>query len=120
MSKKFPQRIQNIVQNEPKSNTKFHIRNESFQDGLGFVLGLSWVVLGSILATKIMKINICFKNGFVEITCLKKMRLGKPFWTELGSIWVPQRLLKGSQIDAKISQNRIKKRSKNKIGLDRS
>ena len=54
-----------------------------------------------------------FLKGFVKIAFLKKMRLGKASWTELGSILTPKRLQKGSQmgpnIDPKWDQKTIKK-----------
>ena len=45
--KSLPKRFQNGAQNGPRSNTKFNIKKEDFQDPLGTVLGLPWVDLGS-------------------------------------------------------------------------
>ena len=104
VSKRLPKRVQNGVKNGPKSNTKFNIKYVGFQEPLGSVLGLSWVVWGSILGSKIVKFQWFYK-GFVKITFLKKIRLGRPSWTELGSIWVPQ---KGSKWVPKRSPNRSK------------
>ena len=53
--KRLPKRIQNGVQNGQKSSTKINMKQEGFEDPLGSVLGLSWVVLGSILVSKISK-----------------------------------------------------------------
>ena len=49
-----PQRSSKWTPNGPKSRTKINIKYEGFQVPLGSVLGLSWVVLGSILGSKIM------------------------------------------------------------------
>ena len=95
MPKWLPKRVQNGAQNGPKSNTKFIIKYEGFQDPLGSVLGLSWVVLGSILGSTIINIH-WFYTVFVNITFLKKIRLERASWTELGPIWVPKRVPKGA------------------------
>ena len=63
--KRLPKRAQNGVQNDQKSSTKINMKQEGFEDPLGSVLGLSWVVLGSILGSKIMKFH-WFLNGFVN------------------------------------------------------
>ena len=70
---------QNGAQNEPKSNRKINIKFEGFQDPLGSVLGLSWVVLGSILGSKIIRIHL-FLNVFVNISFLE------PSWIRLGPV----------------------------------
>ena len=64
--KRLPKRVQNGVQNGQKSSTKINIKQEGFQDPLGSVLGLSWVVWGSILGSKIMKFH-WFLKVFVKI-----------------------------------------------------
>ena len=64
-------------------------------------MGLSWVVWESILGSKIIKIH-GFLMVFVKITFLKKIKLGKASWMELGAILMPTRLPKGSLIGAKI------------------
>ena len=81
------------------------MKQEGFEDPLGSVLGLSWVVLGSILGSKIMNM-IWFYNGFMKIVFLKKIRLGGATWTELGSILTPKRFQKGSQIGPKMEPQR--------------
>jgi len=48
-----------------------------------------------------MKIH-WFLKVFVKITFLKKIKLEKASWTELGSIWVAKRVQKGFQIGAQI------------------
>ena len=55
--KRLPKRIQNGVHNAHKSSTKFNMKQEGFEDPLGSVLGLSWVVLGSMLGSKIIKFH---------------------------------------------------------------
>ena len=100
MPKRLPKRVQNGAQNGSKLNTKFNIKQGGFQDPLGSVLGLSWVVLGSILGSKIMKFHWFYK-GFVKIVFLKKIRLGKASWTEFGTILTAKRVPKGCQIGAK-------------------
>ena len=76
--KRLPKRVQNGVQNGQKSSTKINMKQEGFEDPLGSVLGLSWVVLGSILGSKIMKFH-WFLKGFVNITFLKKIRFETAF-----------------------------------------
>ena len=100
MPKWVPKGDQNGVQNGQKSNAKINVKKEGSQDTRRSVLGPSWGVLGCILGSKII-IFRWFYNGFVKITFLKKIRLGKASWTELGPIWVPKRVQKGSQIGAK-------------------
>ena len=101
MPKRSPQRVQNGSQNGSKLNTKFNIKQEGFQDPLGSVLGLSWVVLGSILGSKIIKFHRFYK-GFVKIVFSKKIGLGNASWMELGWILTPKRVQKGSQIGPKM------------------
>ena len=96
-----PRKHQNGAPNGPKSSTKIDAKYEGFQVPLGSVLGLSWVVWGSILGSKIMKLR-WFYNGFVNIVFLKKIRLGRTSWTELGSILTPKRFQKDSQIGLKM------------------
>ena len=43
------------AQNVPKSKPKFNRKKDALRDALGGVLGWSWVVLGSILTSKIIK-----------------------------------------------------------------
>ena len=99
--KRLQKRVQNGAQTGPKSNIKFNMKKEGPQDPLGSVLGLSWVVLGSILGSKIIKFHWFYK-GFVKIVFLKKIRLEKASWTELGSILMPKRVPKGSQMGPNI------------------
>ena len=84
------------------------MKQESFEDPLGSVLGLSWVVWGSILESKIVKIQQ-FLKVFVKITFLKKIELEKASWTELVSILTPKRVPKGSQMGSKIGPKLMKK-----------
>ena len=64
--KRLPKRVQNGAQNGAKSNAKINMKKEGFEDPLGSVLGQSWVVLGSILGSKIIKCHL-FLLGFVKI-----------------------------------------------------
>ena len=64
--KSVPKGEQNGAQNGPKSSAKFNMKQEGFEDPLGSVLGLSWVVLGSILGSKIIKFHL-FLRCFVKI-----------------------------------------------------
>ena len=77
------------------------MKYEGFQVPLGSVLGMSWVVLRSILESKIIKLH-WFSKVFVKIMFLKKIRLRNASWTELGSILMPKRIQKGSQIGAEM------------------
>ena len=77
------------------------MKQEGFEDPLGSVLGLSWVVLGSILGSKIIKFHWFYK-GSVKIVFLKKIMLRSASWTDLGSILTPKRVPKGSQIGPKM------------------
>ena len=95
--KRLPKRVQNGVQNGQKSSTKFNMKQEGFEDPLGSVLGLSWVVLGSILGSKIVKFRWFYKVS-VKIVFLKMIRLRSASWTDLGSILTPKGLPKGFQI----------------------
>ena len=65
-SKRLPKWVQNGSENGPKSSAKINMKNYSFWNPLGRVLGPSWVVLGSILGSKIIKLH-WFSNGFVKI-----------------------------------------------------
>ena len=71
----------------------------------GTVLEQSWANVGSFSdpswAEKSSK-SIDVYHVFVKITFLKKIELKKATWTEHGSIWVPKRVQKGSQIGAKM------------------
>ena len=60
-----PKGAQNGPQNGSKSKTKINIKYEGFQVPLGSVLGPSWVVLGSILGSQIIKFHL-FLQGFRE------------------------------------------------------
>ena len=53
--KRLRKRVQSGVRNVQKSRTNFNMKQEGFEDPLGSVLGLSWVVLGPILGSNIMK-----------------------------------------------------------------
>ena len=64
--KRHPKSVPNGAQNDQKSNAKIHIKKEGFEDPLGSVLGQSWVVLGSILGSKIEKFQMCFKVLFLK------------------------------------------------------
>ena len=96
-----PKGAQNGAQNAPKSNTKIMIRYEGFLVPLGSVLGPSWVILGSILGSKIIEFH-WFYSGFVNIAFLKKIRLQSASWTDLGSILAPKGVPKSSQIGPKM------------------
>ena len=89
-----PKGDQNGVQNGQKSNAKINVKKEGSQDTRRSVLGPSWGVLGCILGSKII-IFRWFYNGFVKITFLKKIRLERASWTELGSILAPKRVVWG-------------------------
>ena len=56
-SKRLPKWLQNGSQNGPKSKAKINMKNYRFWNRLGRVLGPSWVVLGSILGSKIIKFH---------------------------------------------------------------
>ena len=60
------------------------------------------------MGSKIAKIH-WFLQVFVKIAFLKKIRLGKASWTELGLILTPKKLPNGSHNDPKIDPKRIKK-----------
>ena len=64
--KRLPKRVQNGGQNGAKSSAKISMKKEGFEDPLGSVLGLSWVVWGSILGSKIIKFH-WFLKVFVKI-----------------------------------------------------
>ena len=95
--KRLPKRDQNGARSGSKSNRKNNIKQEGFQDALEMLLGLSWLVLGSILGSKIIKFH-WFDKVFVNIVFLKKITLGSASWTDLGSILTPKGVPKGSQI----------------------
>ena len=61
-----PKGSQNEYQNGPNSSAKINMKNDGFWNPLGRVLGPSWVVLGSILRSKIIKFKL-FLKGFVKI-----------------------------------------------------
>ena len=65
-SKRLPKWVQNGSQNGPKSSAKINMKLYGFWNPLGRVLGPSWVVLGSILGSKIIKFHL-FLKGFVKI-----------------------------------------------------
>ena len=92
------------------------MKYEAFQVPLGSVLGLSWVVLGSILGSKIIEFQWFYKVS-VKIVFLKKITLGSASWTDLGSILTPKRVPKGSQIGAQINPEWNRKTTKNKLGF---
>ena len=56
-SKRLPKSTPNRSQNGPKSEAKINMTNYRFWNPLGSVLGPSWAVLGSILVSKIIKIQ---------------------------------------------------------------
>ena len=95
-----PKGAQNGAQNALKSNTNIMIRYEGFQVPLGSVLGPSWVILGPILGSTIIKFNWFYK-GFVNIVFSKKISLRSASWTDLGSILMPKGVPKGSQRGSK-------------------
>ena len=66
--KSVPKGEQNGAQNGPKSNAKINMKQEGFEDPLGSVLGLSWVVWGVDLGVKNHQISLVFK-GFREKSC---------------------------------------------------
>ena len=101
MPKGVPKGAQNGPPNGPKSRTKINIKYEGFQVPLGSVLALPWVVLGSILGSKIIDFHLFYKV-FVKIVFLKKITLGSASWTDLGPILTPKRVPKGSQIGPQI------------------
>ena len=82
--------------NESTSNITI-IRYEGFQVPLESILGPSWVVLGSILGSKIMIFHWFYKVS-VKIVFLTKITLGSASWTDLGSILVPKGVPKGPQV----------------------
>ena len=65
MPKRHPQRVPNGAQNDQQSNAKLNTKKERFEDPLGSVLGLSWVVWGVDLGVKNHQISLVFK-GFRE------------------------------------------------------
>ena len=75
-------------------------------------MGPSWAAVGSILGSKIIK-KLWFYKGFVNIVFLKKIRLGMASWTDLGSIWAPKGVPKGSQIGPNIHPKWDQKSIKN-------
>ena len=62
-SKRLPKWVQNGFQNGPKSSAKINMKSYGFWNPLGRVLGPSWVVLGSILGSTIIKFR-WFYQGF--------------------------------------------------------
>ena len=110
--KRLPKRDQNGARSASKSKRKISMKQEGFQDALEMVLGLSWLVLGSILGSKMVKIQ-WFLNVFVKIMFLKKIRLEMASWTDLGSIWAPKGVPKGSQIGPNIHPKWDQKSIKN-------
>ena len=111
ITKMVPKWNQNGAQNRPKLKQKINMKNYRFWDRFGVVLGQFWVVFGPILGWKIIKIH-WFLKGFVKIVFLKKIKLKKATWTELGPILMPKRLPNRSQNGAKMaSKNNQKIRS---------
>ena len=58
----------------------------------------SWVVGGSILGSTIINIQLVY-NGFVQITFVKKITLGRAYRMELGMILMPERIKKAPTLD---------------------
>ena len=88
------------------------------------LLDPSWDRLGPFggrsSGQKSLKINGFYKVS-VNIVFLKKMRLGGASWTELGSILMPKRLPKGSQIGVKMEPRWHRKMvKKTRSNFDRS
>ena len=104
-AKRVPKWSQNGAQNGPKLKQNISMKNDRFSDRLGLVLGPSWVVLGTILGSKIIKFG-WFYNDFVNIVFLKKIALGSASWTDLRSILTPKGVPKGSQIGPKMEPKR--------------
>ena len=82
--KSVPKGEQNGAQNGPKSNAKINMKQEGFEDPLGSVLGLSWVVWGVDLGVKNHQISLVFKGFREKIMFLKKIRFQTTFWPILG------------------------------------
>ena len=101
--KRLPKRDQNGARSASKSKRKISMKQEGFQDALEMLLGLSWLVLGSILGSNMVKIH-WFLKVFVKIMFLKKIRLERASWMELGSILMPKRIQKASQIGPKMDR----------------
>ena len=92
-----PKGAQHGRQSASTASTKIYMKYEGRQVPRGSVLSPSWVVLGSILRSQIIKFRWFYK-GSVNIVFLKKIRLGSASWTDLGSILTPKGVPKGSQI----------------------
>ena len=107
MTKRLPKRVPNGTKNGPKSNTKINITYVGFQEPLGSVLGLSWVVWGSIWESKILKIQ-WFLQVFVKIMFFEEVKAWKGI---LDGTWV--------DFDTKEGTKRLPNRTQNefKMGL---
>ena len=110
--KNVPKGEQNGAQNGPKSNAKINMKQEGFEDPLGSVLGLSWVVWGVDLGVKNHQISLVFKGFREKIMFLKKIRFQTTFWPILGRFCRQKGSNMGPKWDAKRSQNDTKNRSK--------
>ena len=90
---------------EQKCNINFDKNKKAFKS----LLDPSWACFGPFWGRpggqKTLK-NHWFYNVFVKITFLKKIRLRNASWTQLGSILLPKRLPKGSQIEPKMESKR--------------
>jgi len=94
-----PKGASHRAKNGSQSKTNMHITCEGFQVPLGCVLGPSWVVLGSILGSTIIKLRWSY-TGSVNVGFLIQIRLGSASGKDLGSIWVPKGMPKGSKSDS--------------------
>ena len=94
---------------ESKMEQKWNINFDKNKKAFKSLLDPSWASFGSFWGRsggqKTLKFH-WFYYVFVNITFLKKIRLGNASWTQLGPILLPNRLPKGSQIEPKMESKR--------------
>ena len=110
--KRLPKSTPNLSQHDLKSKAKINMKNDCFGNPLGFVLGPSWCILGSILGSKIIKFN-WFLKGFVNIHIFDPDKVWDDILIEFWRFLMLKRVQNGSQMDPKFDpkwdQKTIKK-----------